>query len=504
TAETLKICQNDPPDQITKQYGFMKFDENKLDNTTRLSQYIRLSLNTNAEIVVKFMQQGWSLAKPDLIISVTGGAKNCDMSARLRQIFQSGLVAAAITTNAWLITAGTNAGVVKEVGEALNKYRYKKRKNGLDIPCIGIASWGYTAGNAQLDYRPMTFSTDMNSTKRTHSFMRHHQNQIAHSVRIDIDDQYFVRNYIIKEKQKKRCDLEPNHTHFLLFDDGQPNADTVVPLRAEIEKYSRNINIETTTEGALESLIPIVMVLVEGGPSSIRTICQALDSNTPVESGRAADLVAELHACYTDSESSNATGYSTQPQTGLARGNSKETEINAIFAKAQTDITGLDEVKNELCRVLNERKQLVTIFKFNSKQHHGNLEDAILESLFNAAKFSGDSNEQNRRTAELKLAIAWHKFNYAKKYLLTDTTISKWKEDDLRRALVYALHRGHVDFVELLIEFGTSLEKLTNGDLRQLYAITLTGNRLPLEGKRKNVICTRDDFYSDYFYFILV
>ncbi|CAF4940185.1 unnamed protein product, partial [Rotaria sp. Silwood2] len=120
-------------------------------------------------------------------------------------------------------------------------------------------------------------------------------------------------------KQKKRCDLEPNHTHFLLFDDGQPNADTVVPLRAEIEKYSRNINIETTTEGALESLIPIVMVLVEGGPSSIRTICQALDSNTPVESGRAADLVAELHACYTDSESSNATGYSTQPQTGLAR-----------------------------------------------------------------------------------------------------------------------------------------------------------------------------------------
>ncbi|CAF4895084.1 unnamed protein product, partial [Rotaria sp. Silwood2] len=132
TAETVKICQNDPPDQITKQYGFMKFDENKLDNTTRLSQYIRLSLNTNAEIVVKFMQQGWSLAKPDLIISVTGGAKNCDMSARLRQIFQSGLVAAAITTNAWLITAGTNAGVVKEVGEALNKYRYKKRKNGLD------------------------------------------------------------------------------------------------------------------------------------------------------------------------------------------------------------------------------------------------------------------------------------------------------------------------------------------------------------------------------------
>ncbi|CAF4288157.1 unnamed protein product, partial [Rotaria sp. Silwood2] len=501
--ETLKICQNDPPDEITKHYGFMKFDENKLDFTTRLSQYIRLSLNTNAETIVKFMQQGWNLPKPDLIISVTGGAKNCDMSARLRKIFQSGLVAVAITTNAWLITAGTNAGVVKEVGEALNKYRYKNRKNGVDIPCIGIASWGYTAGNEQLDYRPMTFSTNINATKTKQAFMKHHQNQIAHSVHMDIDDQYFVRNYIVKEKQKKRCDLEPNHTHFLLLDDGQPNADTVLPLRAEIEKYFRNINIETTTETAVESFIPIVMVLVEGGPSSIRTICQALDSNTPVvvikESGRAADLVAELHACYTDNESGNA----TRPQTGLAKSSSKETEINAIFAKARTDITGLDEVKNDLCRILNERKQLVTIFKFDSKRHHGNLEDAILESLFNAAKFSDDSNEQNRRKVELKLAIAWHKFNYAQKYLLTDTTISKWKEDDLRRALVDALHRGHVDFVELLIEFGTSLEKLTNGDLKQLYAITLTGYRLPVKGKGKNHICKKDDFYSDYFHLIL-
>lgn len=68
----------------------------------------------------------------------------------------------------------------------------------------------------------------------------------------------------------------------MLFDDGQTSADTVLPLRAEIEKYSRNTNLETTTEGAVETVIPIVMVLVEGGPSSIRTICQALESDTPV------------------------------------------------------------------------------------------------------------------------------------------------------------------------------------------------------------------------------
>ncbi len=61
--------------------------------------------------------------------------------------------------DAWIITAGTNAGVVKEVGEALNKYRYKNQVDGLDIPCIGIASWGYTAGNNQLD-RSISLNTD--------------------------------------------------------------------------------------------------------------------------------------------------------------------------------------------------------------------------------------------------------------------------------------------------------------------------------------------------------
>ena len=95
-------------------------------------------------------------------------------------------------------------------------------------------------------------------------------------------DQYCVRNYIVKKRPEKRCDLEANHSHFILLDNGHPDADSVLPLRAEIEKRCRHINLKTITEDAVETLIPIVMVLVEGGPSSIRTICQALDSNTPV------------------------------------------------------------------------------------------------------------------------------------------------------------------------------------------------------------------------------
>ncbi len=67
-----------------------------------------------------------------------------------------------------------------------------------------------------------------------------------------------------------------------MFDDGSTSADHVLPLRADIEMYLRHANIGETIEGAVQTLIPIVMILVEGGPASIQTVCKALKSNTPV------------------------------------------------------------------------------------------------------------------------------------------------------------------------------------------------------------------------------
>ena len=67
--------------------------------------------------------------------------------------------------DAWLITAGTNVGVVKLVGEALNNYRYKNHKHGLDVPCIGICTWEYTAGSELLENpRNRLSTTDDEST----------------------------------------------------------------------------------------------------------------------------------------------------------------------------------------------------------------------------------------------------------------------------------------------------------------------------------------------------
>ena len=83
----------------TSQYGFLKFDDNEPDKTTRLSQFIRLALTTDSSVLVRFMKEAWALPIPDLIISITGGAKHFELPARLRKTFQLGIVSVAATTS---------------------------------------------------------------------------------------------------------------------------------------------------------------------------------------------------------------------------------------------------------------------------------------------------------------------------------------------------------------------------------------------------------------------
>jgi hypothetical protein len=81
-------CSRD--NEITKEYGLMKFDnenDDELDSNIRLAYYIRLALNTLSDKIIKLMRDGWHLPLPNLIISVTGGAKHFAMPPKLRKLF---------------------------------------------------------------------------------------------------------------------------------------------------------------------------------------------------------------------------------------------------------------------------------------------------------------------------------------------------------------------------------------------------------------------------------
>ena len=72
----------------------------------------------------------WSVLKPyqpHLALSVIGGAKNFRMEGRKREIFKQGLISAAKSTNALILTGGNNTGsniyftFLKRVHPALSK-----------------------------------------------------------------------------------------------------------------------------------------------------------------------------------------------------------------------------------------------------------------------------------------------------------------------------------------------------------------------------------------------
>ena len=67
----------------------------------------------------------------------------------------------AQTTGAWVITGGTNTGVMKHVGEALqvsSKGRFGSQGDSRKkVYCIGIATWGIVEHRKELTNKKVSF-----------------------------------------------------------------------------------------------------------------------------------------------------------------------------------------------------------------------------------------------------------------------------------------------------------------------------------------------------------
>ena len=61
-------------------------------------QYIRVDYKTDVAVVVDMMLNQWNIDKPNLLISVTGGAKNFTMTPRMTEVFRNGFIKAATST----------------------------------------------------------------------------------------------------------------------------------------------------------------------------------------------------------------------------------------------------------------------------------------------------------------------------------------------------------------------------------------------------------------------
>ncbi|ERE79397.1 transient receptor potential cation channel subfamily M member 6 [Cricetulus griseus] len=111
------------------------------------SKYIRTSWDTQSDHLLHLMLKEWNMELPKLVISVHGGIQNFKMSSNLKETFSQGLVKAAETTGAWIITEGINSGVSKHVGDALKAHSSKCLRK---IWTVGIPPWGVIENQREL------------------------------------------------------------------------------------------------------------------------------------------------------------------------------------------------------------------------------------------------------------------------------------------------------------------------------------------------------------------
>uniref|UniRef100_A0A8C3E841 non-specific serine/threonine protein kinase n=1 Tax=Corvus moneduloides TaxID=1196302 RepID=A0A8C3E841_CORMO len=241
----------------TDAYGVINFQGG---SHSYRAKYVRLSYDTKPEAILQLMLKEWQMELPKLVISVHGGMQKFELHPRIKQLLGKGLIKAAVTTGAWIITGGVNTGVAKHVGDALREHASRSSRK---ICTIGIAPWGVIENRNDLVGRDVVapYQTLLNPLSKLN-----------------------VLNNL--------------HSHFILVDDGTVGKyGAEVKLRRELEK---TINLQRI-HARIGQGVPVVALVFEGGPNVILTVLDFLQESPPVPvvvcegTGRAADILAYVH-----------------------------------------------------------------------------------------------------------------------------------------------------------------------------------------------------------------
>jgi hypothetical protein len=74
--------------------------------------------HTHPQLLLHHVETVWNLQRPRILISITGGAVDFPMSEEKERVLYE-LMSAASQTDAWLVTGGSNSGIMKYVGQLL-------------------------------------------------------------------------------------------------------------------------------------------------------------------------------------------------------------------------------------------------------------------------------------------------------------------------------------------------------------------------------------------------
>ncbi len=73
-------------------------------------QYVRVAVDSKPEVLLQLMLREWQMERPKLLLTVQGGSENFTLPLKVKQAFSKGLITAALSTGAWILTDGLNTG----------------------------------------------------------------------------------------------------------------------------------------------------------------------------------------------------------------------------------------------------------------------------------------------------------------------------------------------------------------------------------------------------------
>uniref|UniRef100_A0A8C5RUV6 non-specific serine/threonine protein kinase n=1 Tax=Laticauda laticaudata TaxID=8630 RepID=A0A8C5RUV6_LATLA len=390
----------------TDAYGVINFQGG---SHSYRAKYVRLSYDTRPEAILQLMLKEWQLELPKLVVSVHGGMQKFELHPRIKQLLGKGLIKAAVTTGAWIITGGVNTGVAKHVGDALKEHASRSSRK---ICTIGIAPWGVIENRNDLVGKDVVapYQTLLNPLSKLN-----------------------VLNNL--------------HSHFILVDDGTVGKyGAEVKLRRELEKTISQQRIHAR----IGQGVPVVALIFEGGPNVVLTVLEYLQESPPVPvvvcegTGRAADILAYV---YKQTEEGGSIPDGAEPEI--------ISTIKKTFNFGQSEAVHLFQTLLECMK----KRELITVFHIGSDEHQ-DIDVAILTALLKGTNASAFD--------QLILTLAWDRVDIAKNHVFVYG--QQWLVGSLEQAMLDALVMDRVAFVKLLIENGVSMHKfLTIPRLEELY-----------------------------------
>uniref|UniRef100_A0A8C9S6G9 non-specific serine/threonine protein kinase n=1 Tax=Scleropages formosus TaxID=113540 RepID=A0A8C9S6G9_SCLFO len=393
-------------EQPTDAYGVLNFQGG---SHSYRAKYVRLSHTSQPELVLQLLLREWQMELPKMVISVHGGVQNFRLHPRIKQVVGKGLVRAAASTGAWILTDGLNTGVAKHVGDTLKEHSSQSSRK---LCTIGIAPWGVIENREDLIGRDVVAP---------------YQTLLAPLSKLDV--------------------LNSMHSHFLLVDDGTVGRHGAeVSLRRELE---RHVNLQRI-HARIGQGVPVVALILEGGPNVILTMLEYLQESPPVPvvvcegTGRAADILAHVYK---------------QTEEGGHLPDGVETEVIATikktFSLSRSDAAHLFQTLIECMKY----KDVISVFSVESEENQ-DIDVAILRAWLKGTNTS--------LFDQLALTLAWNRADIAKNHVFGSG--QRLLVSSLEQVLLDALAMDRVEFVKLLVENGVSMHRfLTVARLEELY-----------------------------------